>query len=374
MARKEMSGLVKRGGVWDVNKRFRGQRIRESTGSSDLAEAESYLVHRLEQIRQAEIYGVRPRRIFKQAATRYLREKTKTSLEQDAHHLKLLDPYIGNLPLEAVHMGSLQPFIESRRQKKLNDGTFKVIKARTINYALQVVRHILNLASSEWLDEHGMTWLQHAPKIKLLSESDKREPFPLSWKEQEKLFAELPQYLRSMALFAVNSGCREAEICGLRWDEQVAIPELNTSVFIIPAHRVKNREDRLVVLNSIARNVIEEQRGAHPEFVFVNSQGGPVQRMCREAWRKARKRAGFPDVRVHDLKHTFGRRLRAAGVSFEDRQDLLGHKSGRITTHYSAPELINLIQASERVCAQDGHKMATMTVLRKKNLALVAAK
>jgi integrase len=42
---------------------------------------------------------------------------------------------------------------------------------------------------------------------------------------------------------------------------------------------------------------------------------------------------GFRKVRVHDLKHTFGRRLRAAGVSFEDRQDLLGHKSGRITTH-----------------------------------------
>ena len=57
-------------------------------------------------------------------------------------------------------------------------------------------------------------------------------------------------------------------------------------------------------------------------------------------------------MRVHDLKHTYGRRLRAAGVSFEDRQDLLGHKSGRITTHYSAPELVNLIEASERVCDQ----------------------
>jgi hypothetical protein len=27
------------------------------------------------------------------------------------------------------------------------------------------------------------------------------------------------------------------------------------------------------------------------------------------------------------LKHTFGGRLRAAGVSFEDRQDLLGHNA-----------------------------------------------
>ncbi len=53
-------------------------------------------------------------------------------------------------------------------------------------------------------------------------------------------------------------------------------------------------------------------------------------------------------MRVHDLKHTFGRGLRAAGVSFEDRQDLLGHKSARITTHYSGPELANLIGAAEK--------------------------
>jgi integrase len=45
---------------------------------------------------------------------------------------------------------------------------------------------------------------------------------------------------------------------------------------------------------------------------------------------------------VHDLKHTFGRRLGATGVSFEDRQDLLGHRSFRITTHYSSVELSRL--------------------------------
>jgi integrase len=56
----------------------------------------------------------------------------------------------------------------------------------------------------------------------------------------------------------------------------------------------------------------------------------------------AYQETGLPQVRVHDLKHTFGRRLRAAGVNFEDRQDLLAHRSGRITTHYSAAELGNL--------------------------------
>ena len=74
----------------------------------------------------------------------------------------------------------------------------------------------------------------------------------------------------------------------------------------------------------------------------------------------------LPFARIHDLKHTRGRRLRSAGVSFEDRQDLLGHKSGRITAHYSAPELINLIQASERVCPENWHKIGTSLVLRRK--------
>ena len=42
-----------------------------------------------------------------------------------------------------------------------------------------------------------------------------------------------------------------------------------------------------------------------------------------------------------------------SGGSFEDRQDLLGHKSSRITTHYSAAELGSLIAAANKVCGQD---------------------
>ena len=60
---------------------------------------------------------------------------------------------------------------------------------------------------------------------------------------------------------------------------------------------------------------------------------------------------------MDDLKHTFGRRLRAANVSFEDRQDLLGHKSSRITDHYSSAELGNLIAAAEKVCVSESRKI-----------------
>lgn len=124
-----------------------------------------------------------------------------------------------------------------------------------------------------------------------------------------------------------------------------------------------NCDERLIVMNRIAKSVVESMRGEHPTHVF-HYRGKPIKRMFNSAWLTARKRAGLPNVRVHDLKHTFGRRLRAAGVSFEDRQDLLGHKSGRITTHYSAPELTLLIKAANSVCEQEGRR-PELVILRR---------
>jgi integrase len=221
------------------------------------------------------------------------------------------------------------------------------------------------LASGEWFDEHGMTWLTNAPRIKLLSENDRRAPYPLSWDEQFRFFNELPLHLASMALFKVNTGCREHEVCNLRWDWEIEIPELETTIFLIPANIVKNREERVVTLNRIAGQVINQMRGAHSEYVFTY-KGKPVLKMNGRAWRKARTRASLPLVPVHDLKHTFGRRLRSAGVSFEDRQDLLGHKSGRVTTHYSQAELGNLIAAANKICGDQSRKSPALVILKRK--------
>lgn len=357
MGQKVPPGLFKRGNTWHVEKCVGGVRIRESCGTSNLAEAQKYLAHRLEELRNAQVYGVRPKRPFIDAATKYLHESEKKSLDKDAWALKRIMPFIGQLTLENIHMGTLKAYIDH--------GKARGWKNRTTNMPLEVVRRILNLASGEWLDEHGLTWLQSAPKIRLLPRSDAKKPCPLSWEEQERLFEALPDHLRRMALFAVNTGLRNKEVCGLRWDDEVDVPELDTSVFIIDGDRVKNAEDRLVVLNSTAKAAIDEARGVDPVWVFTYKRR-QVKGMYNTAWRLAREKVGLPGVRVHDLKHTYGRRLRAAGVSFEDRQSLLGHKSGKITTHYSAPELLSLIAASERVSAPDSHKIPTLVMLRKK--------
>ena len=289
MGRKRSAGLILRGGYWHIDKQIRGTRLRESTGAVDLAEAEAYLAKRTEELRQARVYGVRPKRTFRAAATKYLEEhQDRRRIADTALHLKQLDPYIGRLPLEGVHMGSLRPFIEVRQREGR--------KTKSINLALGVARHILNLAASEWLDERNLTWLQSPPKIKLLKVTDARLPYPLSWDEQTRLFAALPKHLARMALFKVNTGTRDKEVCFLRWEWEVRVPELDTSVFIIPADRVKNGEERLVVLNRVARSVIDGVRGEHADYVFT-LRGHPIQAMGNSAWNAARVRVGLAQVR-----------------------------------------------------------------------------
>jgi integrase len=355
MGRSRTSGIITdEHGNKIVNKVYDGRRIFRRLGLVSQEEAEQWLARQIEERRKTREYGARPERNFADAAEKYLIEHAdKASIDADAVHITKLLPFIGALPLRQIHDGTLESFKAKRRQ----DG----VSETTIKRALEVVRHILNLAARSWRHEHGTTWLETPPLITMPDNwKTARKPYPLSWDEQNKLFALLPHTIASMALFKVNTGCREQEVCQLRWLWEVSVPELETSVFVIPAEfggrsgrsGVKNHEDRVVVLNDVAKRVIDAQRGRHPEFVFVASKGKPpkpIKYMNNTAWQKARKDAGLSLVRVHDLKHTFGRRLRNAGVSLETRKVLLGHKNGDITSHYSAPELAELISAANAV-------------------------
>jgi len=79
-----------------------------------------------------------------------------------------------------------------------------------------------------------------------------------------------------MALFKVNTGCRDQEVCGLRWEWEVEVPELETTVFLIPGDRVKNGDERLVVLNRVARAVSRVCAGSIP--ISSSRTGGTASR------------------------------------------------------------------------------------------------
>ena len=131
-----------------------------------------------------------------------------------------LDPYIGELTVQQVHSGSLQTFVRDKSKEGISPGT--------INRDLAVVRRILNLCARLWRDESDRPWLDTAPLIQMLRHPNKRPPYLLSMKEQRLLFSELAGHLGRMALFKVNSGTREQEVCGLRWEWEVRVPELDT--------------------------------------------------------------------------------------------------------------------------------------------------
>ena len=159
------------------------------------------------------------------------------------------------MPLRNLHDGTLKPYILVCKKKGL--------KNKTINNSIEIVRRILNLAAQRWRDECGMTWIETPPLLTMLDLNDARKPYPLSWDEQKLLLKHLPPHARRMALFKVNTGTREQEVCQLQWDWQIDIPELGTSVFLVPGEISKNTDERLIVLNKVATASITDQVGKH---------------------------------------------------------------------------------------------------------------
>lgn len=345
---KATPGLRKRGKYWHCQKTIAGKRIWQSTGETELEAAERYLAKLTREIRRVEVYGERIERTFDQAAARYVETHDhKRSLDRDIVTLKAVMPYLGQMPLTRVHSGTLERFIQDRKCAGISAGT--------IRRDLAVIRRVLVLASRAWRDEQDRPWLDTIPLLQM-PQGPQRKPRPITWDEQAELLKHLPGYLAEMCLFALNTGCRDQEICGLRWDKEFVVGGIDAAVFIVTDGEAKNGQERIIVLNSVARSIIEQRRGQHDDYVF--GLDGRLSRINNKAWRTARDAAGLQDVRVHDLRHTFGMRLRSAGVSHEDRQDLLGHKNGSITTHYSKAEIANLIACVELLCGERRPELA----------------
>lgn len=342
-----------------IDKQYRGQRIFQRLGAVSQDEAEAWL-----RSRQATIDAEREQqlrrgaqRLFADGAAKYLiecKQREVRTLELIAYHVKLVLPYIGSMTMGDVCNESLETFKEDR----LEEGA----KNATINRTLEVVRTVLNRAARVWRDD-GRPWLASAPLIEMLDEAEQRRPpCPISWAEQARLMPALPEHLQRLVLFALNTGARDDNVCGLRWEWEVPVPELQRSVFVIPAAEFKGKRDHVLILNDVAWNVVEASRGQHPQYVFVYRRERvkhhdlepvmPFQRIAtinNTGWQRARDAVGLHRVRVHDLRHTFGQRLRDAGVSEEDRALLLGHAIDGMPQHYASATVARLVEAANRI-------------------------
>ena len=360
--------LVRRNGAsnWYVEGTLFKRRVRQSTGTTSKEEAELIRNDIVNRLKRKHVYGEEDSVVdFNTIAAKYLNESIKVSIKEDARYIEQMAPYIGEQPMNKIYRGydgqndptPLEQFILDRAKDK--------VSARTINYALTVLNIIGNRAVKRWRGSGGkplIPFWNSVPSIdsgeaKALGLRPKRQVGPISWEEQTVLFNELPELNRDMCLFKVNTGCREQEVCQLHWSWLVKRDD-GIWFFVIPPSFVKNRIERVVVLNDIAKSVIQKQIGSHLKFVFVY-RGHPVSRMNESAFRKARARAAkkLPNLKnasIHSLKHTYGARLRVSGVPEEDRNFLTGHKGREsMTTYYSAPELNKMLEYSNRVCQQN---------------------
>ena len=201
------------------------------------------------------------------------------SLEAIRVHVRLLLPHIGHLPHQ-VH-DATRAFL--RRAARAG------ASATTINRSLEVVRAIFTEPRVRTAMTTDPVAEAIPPLITMLPES-RRLPYPITWDEQDRLFPRLPAHLQRMVLFAVNTGLRDSNVCGLVWNWEVFVPEIGRSVFVVPAHAFKPRRPHVVVLNDAAWSIIQAQRGGHPVWVFPY-RGRQVATMNNNCWQPARRKS-----------------------------------------------------------------------------------
>lgn len=337
-----------------VDKRYRGVRIFGRLGTISQDDAEAWLREQQADIDARRAIQGGDQHVFAAGAQKYLMEceqRKVRSLETISYHVTLLLPYVGSLPLSQICSDSFEAF----KADRLRHGA----SPTTVNRSLEVARTICNRAARVWRS-NGKPWLSTAPLIETLSERP-RAPRPITWAEQAELLPRLPVHLQRMVLFALNTGARDDNVCGLRWAWERPVPELGRSVFLIPPEHFKSGRHHVLVLNDVAWRIVEECRGAHDDFVFVwrrervvnldqepEMEYAPIGTMNNTGFQLARKAAGLPGVRVHDLRHTFGQRLREAGVAEEDRALLLGHAVDGLPQHYATATIARLVEAANK--------------------------
>lgn len=373
-------------GRWCVDKVVGGRRLQKAF-STDYAAAETWLLKRLAQLRDTH-EGKRPQFTFEEASCRYLREHhAKASLEDEILYLNMAMPLIGALFLDEICDETLEPLVaalKSPRATSRKDGvtTTRVRKNKTVNLVLGTIRQVLNLAARKWRVEGNrrLTWLAQAPLISLLDLSDARLPKPITWGQQRLLLPHLSDHMAQMALFVLNTGARDATVCSLRWDWEVQAPELRYSIFVVPRDAVikskgkvrgavKGRKrDRVLILNRVSQSIVDARRGKHSTHVFAYREH-PVQTMSNTAWQNGRRLAGTEDsylanVRVHDLRHTVGMRLREVNVRENTISDLLWHEHATMTGHYSVAQIEELVASLDLIADESMRANKTLHMLQ----------
>jgi integrase len=354
--------LFKRGDTYWIDIRHKNKRVRRSAGTLDSLKAQEFHDQVKADLWRVEKLGDKPRRTWKEAVIRWLRENQhKKSLGCDKRRLKLLHVWLGELYLDEVNRDMVDQIkYERAGQNKLNSqgtDTGQLITSAEVNRMLALLRTILNAACHDW------EWVDRIPKVKLFKEAKKRIRW-ISHTEAATLLKHLPEHLRAIARFSLATGLREQNVLGLEWSQI----DLSRRVAWIHGDMTKNSQALAVPLNDEALFVIREQRFKNELYVFTY-KGERIARANNTGWRNALKSAGIEDFRWHDLRHTWASWHVQNGTALNVLQELGGWESIEMVRRYAhlAPE--NLAAAAANNLPR-GHVLVT-EALEDKNKAKV---
>jgi integrase len=140
-------------------------------------------------------------------------------------------------------------------------------------------------------------------------------------------------------LLALHTGMRHRELLGLTWDEI----DLDKRAITLQGDRTKNSEGRIIPLSDEVIDTLSDT----PEvlrfgYVFKGRKEDNAQDHMWNAWKTIRVRANLPQVRIHDLRHTFASWLKQAGVAETTIMAIMGHKTRSMVARYSHDSLDSL--------------------------------
>lgn len=182
-----------------------------------------------------------------------------------------------------------------------------------------------------------------------MPKAEQREMQPLNQAEAKRfLKAAKGNCLHAFYVLAVTVGMRQGELIGLEWpdvdfDERTlfvrrTLNDLNGK--FIPGPPKTKRGKRRIRLPQIEVDALREHRErmiaeGHEDvkLVFCDSVGGPLRRqnVQRRPFKPLLKLAKCPDVRFHDLRHTYATLALANGVPIRIVADTLGHSRTSVT-------------------------------------------
>lgn len=349
-------GLVRRGKVYWMDFMYAGTRVRRSTGTSDKRLAEAILGKVKSQIIEGRFFDKREElsRTFDEMMNRYFDErsalKSPKSCIRDKSALKHLLPVFGSKLLVDVTPKELAAYKVQRRAEGA--------AAATINKELQLVRHAFNVAMREW------EWCQGNPMHRVALERVHNEVDRwLTMEEEARLMAASSPWLQEIILFALNTGMRQGEILNLHWEH------VDFARGVLVVMKSKNGTRRTIPLMTPVYKLLSDMQlrtGLTKGPVFHSPRGNSIKaRYLVREFCKVRDKAGIPDFRFHDMRHTLATRLVQQGVDLYTVQRILGHKTGVMTQRYAhhSPESLRVgLSVLERPL-RIGTKLTQATVL-----------